>query len=210
MSSNNKPFGPRYKDAVHEMALMRGAKNSKLNVLNAILSFCNSTTGQAFPGNAKIMRRAGVTSKGTLDIALRWLKEQGLLVPVAYQNGGHGRSVVWGFGLPAWSTPDTIRTSPKSGEDEPEKNLPEIRKEPPRNSTTTSPNFGEPTELTNLTGKGNEDTAGRRGGQWPAGPEGPRTPEEQQLFIQFLRGRGYGEAMDMLKEHRAKPPVAAE
>lgn len=197
MSKNKNPYGPLYRDAVLDLAIARGAKHSRLNVLRAILSFCNAKTGQAYPGNKKIMERAGIASKGTLDTSLRWLKEAGLIQPVAYETGGHGRCVVWGFGLTAWSTPDTVRTSLKNGEVDSGNNLPKNCDLPPQNLERTSLKIGEPTERTERTegsaavGDARNDTPSRR--------EGDKVPdpierEHDRLLTEYLRTMGYGEA----------------
>ena len=211
MTKNSNPFGPLYRDAVLDLAIARGAKHSRLNVLRAILSFCNAKTGQAFPGNKKIMERAGIASKGTLDTSLRWLKEAGIIAPVAYETGGHGRSVVWSFGLPGWSTPETVRTSLKNGEDGNATNLPKNCDLPPQNLERTSLKNGEPTERTEKNSKiaACGDTERGGAGRTANGHKAPdrHLTEEDRKFHELLKTNSYGEARRLTAEWVSKRQV---
>lgn len=204
MSKNKTPFGIPYRDAVKALAIARGAKNSKLTILDAILSHCNGLTGQAWPGNENIMKKANVTSKGTLHTSLQWLKLNGIIHPVAYPNGGRNRSVCWGFGLPAWSTIDSLETSLKNGEESEIDNLPKNCSKPPQNLAETSLKSGEPTERTKRTE--NAEPPSRRQGA----PLGPTNEVEQALFSYWGRTMDYGECVRMLERWREQQALAAE
>lgn len=205
MTSNKKPYGPQYKDAVRMWAISRGAKNSKINVLTAILTYCNSQTGEAFPGNKLIMEGAAVTSKQTLNDALRWLKGQGIIRAIAYETGGHGRAVTWAFGLPPWTTPQRVKTALENGEELCAENLPNNCAEPPQNLEDTSPVSREPTKGTEL--KGGAASGPERGGaSRPA--NGDKSPDQQrqadmQQFSHWVTKYGYQRARELERERDA-------
>ncbi|MGH1414823.1 MAG: hypothetical protein ACRBB0_15150 [Pelagimonas sp.] len=200
--TNKYPFGPVYREAVLVMARQRGAKNSKLNTLNALLGFCNAKSGQARPGNKKLMERACIT-KETLRLSLKWLKENGIIAPIAYANGGNGRAVVWGFGLPAYAPP------PKNAGEKTQVaviNPPQNQEEPPPKIGQPPPKNGEPTERTEKN-RGIKGTAGRRG----ALQVGDATRrEELRLLSQWTDQHGFGEAQRMVDAWKSNQTVAAE
>ena len=179
-----------------DLAIARGAKNSKLTVLAAILSYCNSGNGQAWPGNKLIMKKANISSKGTLDTSLRWLKTAGDIHPVANARGGRNTAVCWGFGLPAWSTPESVETSLKSGEDMEGENLPKNCAKPPQFLAETSLKSGEPTKRTER----KEDAVAPSRRQEES--KRPQNPEEQALWDGWIRNVTYGDAVYQWKRWR--------
>ena len=206
-TKSKSPFGIPYRKAVKILARARGAKGSKLTVLDAILDCCNATTGQAFPGNTKIMNDANVKSKETLNNALQWLQANGILKSIAYEAGGHGRARVWGFCLPGWTTPENVESSLKTGEVDNANNLPSFQEIPPQFSGDTSPVSREPTERTERKGKEDEDTPSRRDVNKAHSGE---VTEEQRIFSTLLKENTYGEARRKLDEWKRAQDLAAE
>ncbi|AVW90991.1 helix-turn-helix domain-containing protein [Celeribacter baekdonensis] len=133
-----KPYGRKYERAVIQEARRHGFKGYSISVLTALLSFRNYDTGQARPGK-KILRELTGASKNTMDKHLKALRDAGLIVAIAYENGGHGSATVYGFGLPAWSGYE-------------QNNHPKKEQQPPQKTETTTPKNGAATERTIRTG----------------------------------------------------------
>ena len=220
MATNRKPYGLPYRDAVREFAIRRGAKHAKLNVLSALLQSCNGDTGTCYPGNNLIMKRANTPSKDTLWRALKFLEGQGIIKRVAFPDGGRGRSVCWGFGLPAWTTLENLdaacealeENSPKTGDVSETKtspilrqNLPENASKPPRKSGN-QPKEPERTERGAAFGLARKEPPSRR----QAAPSFPQNEVEQVLFSQWEREGSPSEAMGKLKRWREDQAIAAE
>jgi|GEM_PF-2712251 len=186
-----------------EFAAIRGAKHSKLNILRAILQSCNGQTGTAYPGNKLIMKRANTPSKDTLWRSITFLEGQGIIRRVAFPDGGRGMAVNWGFGLPAWTTPDNLRevleNLPENRGGIESNNLPENAPKPPRKCAKTSPKTGEPTKRTIRTD--NEDAPSRR----DVDKLPDLNPEAvSQKFDELLRDYSYSEARRLLDEWKAE------
>lgn len=129
-----KPYGRKYERAVIQEARRHGFKGYSISVLTALLSFRNYDTGQARPGK-QILRELTGASKNTMDKHLKALRDAGLIVAIAYENGGHGSATVYGFGLPAWSGYE-------------QNNHPKKEQQPPQKTETTTPKNGAATERT--------------------------------------------------------------
>ena len=196
MARDKRPYGLQYREAVKHLAILRGAKGSKLNVLDVLLSHCNGDTGQAWPGNKIIKRNANIRSDDTRHKALKWLRDAGIIHAVSHESGGKNCAVCWGFGLPAWSTRETLNTCPKNGQDSPVDNLSEKSAKPVQFSGDTCPKNGQPTKRTERTEE--KVPTGRRQDE----PTRPETAEEQALWDATLSGGTYGDAVYQLRRWR--------
>ena len=105
-----KPYGFKYQDAVIEAAQIMGLKQGPMNVLTYLVKHCNGSNGQAYPSKDTLSGLGGMC-KRTVQTHLGKLRETGLIEPLAYETGGHGRATVYKFGLPMWSSP----RAPKNG-----------------------------------------------------------------------------------------------
>ncbi len=198
--SNKYPFGLSYQKAVIELGICHGAKNSKLGVLRAIVACCNSATGTCYPGNKKIMYDANITSKETLNNALRWLKDRGIIKAVSHEGGGHGCAVTWGFALSPGSTPEDVRTSLENGELNIANNLPKNSKLPPQKFEVTSPVSREPRNRKDL--KENEATPSRR--EVDKVPSSDPSPDDTDALTPVKPW----EAISVLSRHGIKASVS--
>lgn len=172
MSGNKKPFGVPYQREVKAYAVSEGVAGYELLVLDALLGCCNGDSGQSRPGRAHIKERAGIKSDRTLDKHLKALRDRQIILPIAYLNGGRGRTTVYGFCLPAWSGQKRQKT-PASAAVEREgvdvQNPRKVYTKPPQDVQKTPANHADPTEGTERT----EDAAG------PSRPEVDKVPERQ-------------------------------
>lgn len=98
------PYGYRYQAAVIEAAELMNLKFGPLGVLKSLVRHCNAESGQAYPSKDTLATLGGQGLR-TVKRHLRQLEETGLIVPFAYQTGGHGRATVYTFGLPMWAQP---------------------------------------------------------------------------------------------------------
>ena len=134
-----KPYGAKFEKAMMAHAREQGVKGYGIAILGVLVRYRNYETGQTRPGNAVISSETGAT-RNTIAKHLQQLRDAGLIVPVAYLQGGAGRTTVYGFGLPAWSGYA-------------EQNPPKIWTKPPQNLDKTPPKNGGPTERTIRTGE---------------------------------------------------------
>ncbi len=145
MSKRTKPFDMTYRRAVKALALSRGIRGATLNALAVLLDHCNGDSGQARPGRARIMQLAGISSERTMDKALSALRGAGIILPIAYPNGGRGRATVYAFGLPAWADETTAKNAGDLGQ-ECEENPRNICAKPPQKMPKTPAKNADPTE----------------------------------------------------------------
>ena len=163
-------------------------------ILAAMLTYCNGESGQARPGIKALMDDTGYSEK-TLERALRALRGANMILPIAYANGGRGRSTVYGFALPAWSGQGQEKTTDKltgvSVQPETINHRHSVPK-PPTFCPKTTDILTVPTERTERTeGAG---AAGR--GEVDKVPD-PERGGEMVTFTQLLRDRSYSEARNI-------------
>ncbi len=99
-----KPYGYSYQNAVIEAAEIMGLKFGPLTVLKCLVKHCNFDSGEARPSKDTLAALGGQGVR-TVKRHLRTLEDTGIIEPLAYATGGHGRSTVYKFGLPMWSRP---------------------------------------------------------------------------------------------------------
>lgn len=198
MSANRNPYGPGYQKRAAKAAVAAGCKGNVMGVLYCLMTKINWATGETPElAHTSLGEDMGGLHRDTIRGYIRELRAAGIIRYADYR----GKGVVW---------------SDNSGHSNRYQMAlpvidPVVNHHTPPGENTTPPRGKSPHHyISPYFQYGKKDPASRRGGQWPASSEGPRTPEEQQLFSQFLKGRSYGEAMDMLKDHRKRQAMAAE
>ena len=163
-----KPFGKHYHNAMIEHAIARSLSKRERAVLNVLLSHINYESGQSRPGRKAIKLQSGYTSDRSIDRSLKFLRDNGIIVPLAYLTGGRGWATCYGFCLPAWAglTPaDGAGVSHDPFDTNPRKPV----SKPPQSSQQTPANGADPTERTERTGR---DIAPAGRGAVPDAPDG--------------------------------------
>lgn len=215
MSATKKPFGVPYQQAMIEYAQTKGVGKGAIAVLRVLLDHCNGETGQSRPGRKRIMARSGYATR-RLDDLLKLLRDEQVIMPIAYANGGRGCATVYAFALPAWAGQANAKTPAKNtveSEGYENQNPRKVCEKPPQSLRETPAKIADPTEGPERTEGGagfanaNEGPPSRRQGATVRRPE---TAEEQRQFSKWVDLHGYGRARELWQEMVQAESWAAE
>lgn len=193
----NRAQGAALRQIVKLTATELGVRNSALMVLNTLLDCMTYNTEQARCSRAKLMIKIGRTEK-TVKVALKELRDVGIIYPVAYPQGGAGRCPVYMFRV----TPNAVRfyNSNKTGEkiypltkcaliEKGGKNFQKEGKKIPERGVKITP----PSKVSSLN-KGNEERASRPHGLSTDGLRLCPATNQPKTFTEFCKGVTYVEA----------------
>lgn len=154
-----------------------------------IVERVNKDSGQAFPSVTYLAENQNA-GKRTISRHFAALEALGLIECIAYREGGHGRSKVWKFPLPAW-TSAAVYHAKMAGLI---KKNPAILSNNPAILSTYPAIMAPQQDRTINKQEGNEERASRPQGLSTDGLRLCPATQQPKTFTEFCNGITYGEA----------------